>query len=66
MNPYSKLPKARLFQIEWTRGKWYFGRNRLANAYRLQLWCVLIHFRMPWLEHSARQLHPHLFREPGL
>lgn len=59
----SNLPKAPLLEIEWTHGKWYFGRNRLANAYRLQLWFVLIHFRMPWLERSARQLHPEAFKD---
>jgi hypothetical protein len=56
------LPKAKLIDFSWSRsrlsGAPLFFSNRLANAYRFQLWRLIIHVRAPWLEHSARQLHP--------
>ena len=58
-----KLPKAKLLSIEF--GGYYrqpyFARFRLANAIRWQLWGICITHRAPWLEDSARKLHPHLF-----
>jgi hypothetical protein len=61
----SKLPKAKLFSIEWlgkpiVRRHWW-GKFRLANAASFRLGPVLINWRMPWLERSARTLHPELF-----
>jgi hypothetical protein len=58
-----KLPKAHFFRITW--GGYYrepyFAKFRGANFIRWQLWWVRVQHRAPWLEHSARQLHPHLF-----
>jgi hypothetical protein len=62
-----KLPKAKLIDFAWSSfrlpGAPLFFKNRLANAYRFQLWRVIVHIRMPWLDHSARALYPHLFRD---
>jgi len=62
-----KLPKAKLLSIEigGYHGSPYWARFRLANAVRWQLWWVCIEHRAPWLEHSARQLHPQLFAQQG-
>lgn len=59
------LPKSKLISIEW-RGccrKPYWARFRGANFVRWQLGRVCITHRAPWLERSARNLHPHLFVE---
>jgi hypothetical protein len=56
--PTPRLPRASLFRAEWDWRYFYFAKFRLANAMRVQIgWLVLI-WRMPWLEHSARALHP--------
>lgn len=36
-------------------------RNRLANAMRVRVGNLVLVWRMPWLEHSARALHPEVF-----
>lgn len=59
-----KVPKASLLTLEWTRGYFYFARFRLANCWRLQIGCICVHVRAPYLEHVARIHHPHLFEEP--
>ena len=56
-----RLPKAKLFHVEWTPRHSYLAKFRLANAMRVQLGPVCLVWRMPWLEHSAKALHPHLF-----
>jgi hypothetical protein len=60
-----RLPKANLLTLEWAKpifaGRPFFQRNRLANAVRIRLGNLAVIVRMPWLEHSARQLYPHLF-----
>lgn len=62
------LPKAKLIDFAWSSfrlpGTPLFFKNRLANVYRFQLWRLIVHVRAPWLEHSARQIYPHLFRDP--
>lgn len=57
----AKLPKAKLFDIGLKRRYPFFGKFRLANAVRLDIWWLTVHYRAPWLERSARALHPHLF-----
>jgi hypothetical protein len=63
----NNLPRAKLIDFAWSYfrqpGAPLFFKNRLANAYRFQIWRLTVHIRAPWLEHSARQLHPHLFRD---
>lgn len=60
----ARLPKSKVFDIGWKRKHPFFGKFRLANAVRLDLWWLTIHYRAPWLERSARALHPHLFPTP--
>ena len=59
-----QLPKAKLIAIEF--GGYYrnpyFAKFRMANCIRWQLWWVCIQHRAPYLEHVARQIHPHLFK----
>jgi hypothetical protein len=64
MDPNIKriLPKARLIEVNWSWRRFYFARFRLANAVRLQIGWLIVHHRTPWLEHSARAAHPHLFQ----
>lgn len=57
-----QLPSANLIRVERLRSRTpSWARFRLANARRFHLgwWSVVI--RAPWLDRSARQLHPHLF-----
>lgn len=58
-----KLPKASLISVRLLSNKpaFWFLKNRLANAYRIQVSRVVIVVRAPWLERSARALYPHLF-----
>lgn len=56
-----RLPKAMLFCAEWTPRHSYFAKFRLANAMRVQVGPLCLVWRMPWLEHSARTLHPEVF-----
>lgn len=60
-----KLPRATLIWFEWAKpilpNRPIFQRNRLANAMRLRIGSLVLILRMPWLEHSARTLHPELF-----
>jgi hypothetical protein len=67
---WQALPKAKLF---WLRRRSTFtlslGRRsirwakfRNANAMFVWLGPLEIGWRMPWLNRSARQLYPHLFR----
>jgi len=58
-----KLPVAKLMGFEWSRHVSYWARFRLANAWRFQLGRLTITVRAPWLEGSARAIHPHLFEE---
>lgn len=58
-----QLPKARLISLEWSWRYFYFARFRLANAVRFQIGWLAILVRAPWLERSARALHPHLYPE---
>jgi hypothetical protein len=59
------LPKAALVSLEWARPilcqRPFFQKNRLANAVRLRAGNLVVVVRMPWLEHSARQLYPSVF-----
>lgn len=59
----SMLPKAGLLSIRWSPWSrwWACARFRLANAAQYQLGPFAVVHRAPWLERSARQLHPHLF-----
>lgn len=56
-----RLPKAKMFSMEFSRHQFYFAKFRLANAMRVQIGHLCLTWRMPWLEHSARALHPNLF-----
>lgn len=58
---HPRLEKARLISFEWSWRQFYFARFRLANAVRLQIGWLAVNMRAPWLEHSARQLHPEIF-----
>lgn len=58
----AKLSKAPLLTIKWHWKHPYFGRFRLANAVQVKLWWLTVGWRAPWLEESARALHPELFR----
>lgn len=55
-----QLPRAAILRIRWTR-QCYFAKFRLANAIRWQIGHLCIQHRAPWLEYSARALHPQLF-----
>ncbi|TIN83069.1 hypothetical protein [Mesorhizobium sp.] len=55
-----QLPKAALFRAELGR-QFYFAKFRLANAVRWQFGWLAITHRAPWIEASARALHPDLF-----
>jgi hypothetical protein len=56
-----QLPKAALLRAGLSFRQFYFAKFRLANATRWQIGWVTITHRSPWLERSARALHPHLF-----
>lgn len=56
-----RLPKAKLFQAEWSWRQCYMAKFRHANAMRVQIGHLCLMWRMPWLERSARALHPELF-----
>lgn len=55
------LPKAKLLSVKWSWRYFYFARFRLANALRLQIGWMTVEVRRPWLERSARTLHPECF-----
>jgi len=57
------LPKASLFWVEWAPARFYFAKFRLANAMRVQVGWIAVSWRMPWLEHVARTLHPECFAD---
>lgn len=61
----NRLPKCGLIVLEWAKpifpGRPLIQRNRLANAMRLRFGSLVVVWRMPWLEHSARALHPEIF-----
>jgi hypothetical protein len=61
-----QLPRAKLIQLKWWRPMPYttITTFRLANALQIHLWRLVVIVRAPYLESSARQLHPHLFEEP--
>lgn len=56
-----RLPRAPLFRIARSHGKWMLARFRIANAHEIFVGPFNICIRAPWLEHSARQLHPEVF-----
>ena len=59
-----KLPKAKLISVE-VGGYYrqpYWAKFRGANFIRWQLWKACVTHRAPWIERSARQIHPHLFQ----
>lgn len=60
-----RLPKSGLIAMEWAKpifsGRPLIQKNRLANAMRLRVGNLVLVWRMPWLEHSARALHPEIF-----
>jgi hypothetical protein len=60
-----KLPRAKLFSIKigGYYKKPYYTKFRCANFMRWQIGYICITHRMPWLEDSARKLHPHLFTD---
>lgn len=59
----SELPKAPLIWLEWSFRHFYFAKFRLANAIRLQVGWLVVNVRAPWLDHSARVLHPEHFKD---
>jgi hypothetical protein len=60
-----QLPKAKLVSFMWWRPMPApFTKFRLANAIQIHLWRLVIIVRAPYLERPARQLFPHLFKEP--
>lgn len=63
MSDIRGLPKAGLISFGWSFRYFYFARMRLANAMRVQIGWLSIMFRMPWLEFSARALHPERFED---
>lgn len=61
-----QLPKARWISVTWRCPPIFpdsprVYMNRFANARQFTLWRLVIVVRAPWLERSARQIHPHLF-----
>lgn len=58
----AKLGKAPLVTVGWSLKYPYFAKFRMANAVKLKLWWFDVTWRAPWLEGSARALHPELFR----
>ena len=66
----SRLPTAKLFyakmrlnrDIPVIRPIWW-AKFRNANSMFVWVGPFEIGWRMPWLERSARQLHPHLFQQ---
>lgn len=64
-----QLPKAPLIRFEWWgadqryggRRRMFIAYHRLANAAFVRVGRVTAHWRMPWLDRSARALHPELF-----
>ena len=57
------LPKARLFQVKWLGGLSRFIWGRGANFGYVYAGPLQVTWRMSWLAHSARALHPQLFRQ---
>lgn len=57
-----RLPKAPLIEFGWSWSWFYFHKFRLANCIRWQIGWLTINHRAPWLEHSARALHPEVFK----
>jgi hypothetical protein len=57
------LPKAKLFSVRLNRGGPLLAKFRNANAMSAYFGPLLLTWRMPWLEQSARQLHPDHFRK---
>ena len=62
-----RLPKSKMFWMKLRRTVLYrpirFAKFRNANAMFIWLGPLEIGWRMPWLDRSARQLHPHLFQD---
>lgn len=56
-----QLPKAAWLSLSFDFKSFYFAKFRLANAARWQIGWVTVQHRLPWLERSARALHPQLF-----
>lgn len=56
-----RLPKARMINVRWWRQRGIVAKFRLANAMQVHIGRLEISWRMPWLEHSARALHPEIF-----
>ncbi len=56
-----KLPRASLLRVKFSIEPWYYAKFRLANAMRLQIGGLMIQFRMPWLPHVAKRLHPEIY-----
>lgn len=56
-----RLPRAKLLTVRRVQGRRFLAKFRNANAWTLYLWWFEVTIRAPWLERSARQLHPHLF-----
>lgn len=54
----TQLPKAPLFNIEFSRRQFYFAKFRLANCWRLQIGWFVVHVRAPWLEHAKQYRYP--------
>ncbi len=55
------LPKAKLFWVRWGSPRRTLLKSRCANAMFVWVGPLEMGWRMPWLEHSARALHPQLF-----
>ena len=63
------LPKAPWLRVQWVRNGW--GRPlivgaRVANAYSVFIGPLNVMWRRPWLDHSARVLHPECFERRSL
>ena len=59
------LPKAKLLSVRWSASRTgpRFMAFRNANARLVFAGPFVISWRMPWLEKSARALHPECFED---
>lgn len=48
-----RLPRAALFHIRLSRGKWMVAKFRLANAHQIFLGPFSVSIRAPWLQAPA-------------
>lgn len=65
----TRLPRSAVVSVWWGTTRIatrlpLFAKFRLANAVMVRIGRLYVSWRMPWLEGSARALHPHLFPAP--